>query len=79
MRHFFPLRVNFRFLHTIAQTQAVDSKLKNFEHPDVLHKKILERGKEMTSFETEISAHTGGTPMLPWLCVLHALLAPEDF
>jgi len=62
-----------------VQTHAVDSKLKNFEHPDVLHKKILERGKEMTSFETEISARTGGTPMLPWLCVLHALLAPEDF
>ena len=78
-RHFFPLRMNFRFLHTIAQAQAVDSMLKNFVHSDILHKKFLDRGKEMTSFEMEISANTGGTPMLPWLGVSHALLAQGDF
>jgi hypothetical protein len=78
-RHFFPLRVNFRFLHTIAQVQAVDSKLKNFVHPDILQEKFLDRGKEMTSFETEMSANTGGTPMVSWLGVSHALLAQGDF
>jgi len=71
--------VNFRFLHTIAQVQEVDSKLKNFVHPDILQEKFLDRGKEMTSFEMEISANTGGTPMLPWLGVSHALLAQGDF
>ncbi len=30
----------------------------DFRHPDTIHKKLLERGKEMNSYETEISAHT---------------------
>jgi hypothetical protein len=33
MRHFFPLRVNFRFLHTIAQAQAVDFEPKKWNRP----------------------------------------------
>jgi hypothetical protein len=33
MRHFFPLRVNFRFLHTIAQAQKINFDSRQWNCP----------------------------------------------